>query len=173
MDLKRRRFFAATGILAVGAILLWPGCASKEKSAERIRPGSRIPEYRQATVSAEKAVDRVLASLATVSAQSNQCPAEVLTNFATQVRRLQVESVAERARTEAMQARGDEYFHHWRETLARVEDPEMRALVENERPALQQSFEKIKSLSREGRGAFQPFVASLRQVRNALEKDPA
>ena len=174
MDLKqkRRRFVAATGILSVGAILLWPGCASKEKSAEKIRPGSRIPEYRQATVRAEKAVEGVLASLATVSAQSKQCPPEVLTNFSAEVRRLQVESVQARARTEAMQARGDEYFNHWRETLARVEDPQMRALVEKERPALQQSFEKMKSLSREGRESFLPFMASLRSVRNSLEKDP-
>jgi len=173
LERRKRRFGTATAILSAGAILLWPGCASKEKSGEKIRPGSRIPEYRQAMVRAEKPVNAVLASLATVSAQSNQCPPNVLTNFTAEVRRLQVESVQARARTEAMQTRGDEYFNHWRETLARVEDPEVRALVEKERPALQESFEKIKSLSREGRQEFQPFIGSLRQVRNALEKDPA
>jgi DNA repair exonuclease SbcCD ATPase subunit len=173
MKMKKRNLLTATSFLLLATLMLGFGCASKQESTEKIRPGSRIPEYRQVTVGAEKAVEAVLASLTTVGAQSNQCPPEVLTNFSAEVRRLQVESVQVRARTEAMQARGDEYFNHWQQTLARVEDPQMRALVEKERPALQQSFGNIKSLSREGREAYQPFIASLRQVRNALEKDPA
>ena len=171
MKMKKKNFLAATSFLSLAALMLGFGCTSRRQVTEKIRPGSRIPEYRQVTVGAEKAVEAVLASLATVGAQSNQCPPEVLTNFSAQVRRLQVESVQVRARTEAMQARGDEYFNHWHKTLERVEDPQMRALVERERPALQESFGKMKSLSREGREAFRPFITSLREVRNALEKD--
>jgi hypothetical protein len=37
---------------------------------------------------------------------------------------------------------------------------------------LQESFRKIKALSQEGREAFNPFLSDLRQLRNALEKDP-
>jgi hypothetical protein len=171
MRVKKRKILIASRLLLLGALVLASGCASKQQATEKIRPGSRIPEYRQVTVGAEKAVEAALASLTAVSAQTNQFPPEVLTSFAVQVRRLQVESVQVRARTEAMQARGDEYFNDWQKHLAEVEDPQMRALVEKERPALQQSFEKIKALSREGREAFQPFIASLRQVRNALEKN--
>jgi len=173
MSVKKRKDIIVTGVLLLGALVLSSGCASKQQTTEKIRPGSRIPEYRQVTVVAEKAVEAALESLTVVSTQVNQCPPKVLTDFAAQVRRLQVESVQVRARTEAIQARGDEYFKDWQKHLAQVEDPQMRALVEKERPALQQSFEKIKVLSREGREAFQPFIASLRQVRNALEKDPA
>jgi len=173
MKMKKRNFLAATGFLLLAALMLGFGCASKQQATEKIRPGSRIPEYRQAAAGAEKAVEAALASLAVVSAQSNSFPTEVLTNFSAQVRRLQVESVQARARSEAMLARGDEYFRHWHRHLAQVEDPEMRALAEKERPALERSFSHIKSLSQEKREAFQPFIASLRQVRNALEKDPA
>jgi len=173
MGIKTRKYFIVTALLLLGALVLSSSCASKQQTTETIRPGSRIPQYRQVTVVAEKAVEAVLESLTVVSGQVNQCPPEVLTKFAAQVRRLQVESVQVRARTEAMQARGDEYFKDWQKHLAQVEDPQMRALVERERPALQQSFEKIKVLSQQGREAFQPFMGSLRQVRNALEKDPA
>ncbi|HYV28907.1 MAG TPA: hypothetical protein VFA77_15335 [Candidatus Eisenbacteria bacterium] len=117
--MKKRNFLAATSFLSLAALMLGFGCTSRQQVTEKIRPGSRIPEYRQVTVGAEKAVEAVLASLATVGAQSSQCPPEVLTNFSAQVRRLQVESVQVRARTEAMQARGDEYFNHWHRTLAR------------------------------------------------------
>jgi hypothetical protein len=173
MSVNKRTNIILTGVLLLGALVLSSSCAWKQQTTEKIRPGSRIPEYRQVTVVAEKAVEAALESLRAVSAQSHQCPPEVLTSFSTQVRRLQVESVQVRARTEAIQARGDEYFKDWEKHLAQVEDPQMRALVAKERPALQQSFEKIKVLSREGREVFQPFMASLRQVRNALEKDPA
>jgi len=173
MSIKKRTYIIVTPVLLLGALVLSLSCASKQQTSETIRPGSRIPEYRQVTVVAEKAVEAALESLTVVSTQVNQCPPKVLTDFAAQVRRLQVESVQMRARTEAMQARGDEYFKDWQKHLAQVEDPQMRALVERERPALQQSFERIKVLSHEGREAFQPFMASLRHVRNALEKDPA
>jgi hypothetical protein len=171
--MKKRIFAGTTGVILLGVLVLSSGCASKQQTTEKIRPGSRIPEYRQVTVGAEEAVEAALESLAVVRAQPNQCPPQVLTNFAAQVRRLQVESVQVRARTEAMRARGDAYFKDWEKHLAQVEDPQMRALVEKERPALQESFERIKVLSQQGREVFQPFMASLRQVRNALEKDPA
>jgi len=173
MKMKKRNFLAATSFLSLAALMLGFGCTSRQQATEKIRPGSRIPEYRQAAAGAEKAVAAALASLAIVSAQSNPCPPGVLTNFSAEVRRLQVESVQARARSQAMLARGDEYFRNWHKHLAQVEDPEMRALAEKERPALERSFSHIKSLSQEKREAFQPFIASLRQVRNALEKDPA
>src|SRR5258705_11749939 len=144
MSVKKRKYIIVTGVLLLGALVLSSGCASKQQTTEKIRPGSRIPEYRQVTVGAEKAVEAALESITVVSAQSNQCPPEVLTNFTAQLRRLQVESVQVRARTEAIQARGDEYFKDWQKHLAQVEDPQMRALAEKERPALEQSFERIK-----------------------------
>ncbi len=167
-------FLLASFLSSLAAVLLAVGCASQTngKTTSKPRPGSRIAEYRQATGKAQKAVDTALEVLATVSTQSNGCPPNVLSNFSAEVRQLQVGSVQMRARTEAMQARGDAYFQHWRQNMEQVQDPQVRALAEQNKPHLQQSFDQIKQLSQEGRAAFQPFITALRKLRNALEKDP-
>jgi hypothetical protein len=162
--------------LTLAAAVLAAGCASKDHSNQTTpsaRPGSGIAEYRQVATNAQTAVRAALTSLGTVSAQSDRCAPEVLTSFSAEVRRLQVESIQLRARSEAMQSRGDAYFDHWHERLARIQDPEVRKLAQQNRPQLQQSFAEIKRLSQDGRQAFKPFIAGLRQLRNALEHDPA
>ena len=162
--------------LTLAAAVLVAGCASKDhtnQTTQSPRSGTGIAEYRQVATNAQAAVRAALASLATVSAQTNRCGPDVLSAFSAEVRRLQVESIQLRARSEAMQARGDAYFDHWHERLARIQDPEVRSLAQQNRTQLQQSFAQIKQLSQSGREAFKPFVSGLRQLRNALEHDPA
>jgi len=148
------------------------GCASKTPMQDSARPGNGIAEYRQIATVADQAIRRALDCLASVGAQSNQCPPALLTNLSTEVDRLQVESIQVRARSQAMQARGDAYFEQWHANMAKVPDPQVRAAAEARRSQLQESFRKIKALSQEGREAFNPFLSDLRQLRNALEKDP-
>ena len=171
MNMNNCYFNPACAFLA--GLLLVAGCASKEGGRSAIRPGEGIAEHRQIATEAEKAMRAALNSLAAVSAQSNQCAPAVLSAFSEQVQRLQVDSLKLRARSQAMQARGDAYFERWHEYLARVKDPRMRALAQKQRPALEEGFRKVKAWSQEGHEAFQPFLAGLRKVRNALEKDPA
>src|SRR3974390_2904013 len=163
--MKRNRLttvvLSATALCVVVTVLLAVGCASKAPALASPRPGSRIAEYRQVTKTAQKAVAAALDALAAVSAQSKRCSPEVLTNFSAEVTRLQVESLQVRARSEALQARGDDYFEHWHQRMAGVQDPEVRALAEKNRPLLQQNFNEIKRLSQEGRKAFQPLITGL------------
>jgi hypothetical protein len=169
---SRKRLLA----LKLAAAILAAGCASKDHSNQTTgspRPGAGISEYRHVATNAQAAVRAALASLATVSAQSNRCEPGVLSAFSAEVQRLQVESIQLRARSEAMQARGDAYFEHWHERLERIQDPEVRSLAQQNRTQLQQSFAEIKQLSQSGREAFKPFISGLRQLRNALEHDPA
>jgi hypothetical protein len=162
-----------SGLLGVAVVLVAVGCASNPPADAPARPGSGIAEYRQVTSTAQHAVVAALEALATIGVQSNRCSPQVLTNFSAEVRRLQVESVQVRARSQAIQARGDAYFEHWQQRMAGVQDPEVRALAEKNRALLQQNFAEIKRLSQEGREAFQPFLAGLRKLRNGLENDPA
>jgi len=165
--------FLSVAMTLLVVVLLMVGCASNEPSSTNGRPGSGIAEYRQVTTDAQKALGRALNSLAAVSGQSNRCSPEVLSAFSSEFQRLQVDSVQMRARSQAMQARGDAYFDSWQEQMKRIKDPQLRAHVESQRPAFQEHFQKIKALSQEGRAAFGPFLAGMRKVRNSLEKDPA
>ncbi len=163
----------ALGACVAAVVIVGTGCASQSTRPEVPRPGAGIAEYRQIALGAEKQVQAMLLRLGAVGAQSNECSSNVLAAFSAQVGRLQVDSVQVRARAQALQARGDAYFDQWHENMALVEDRKLRALAETRRPLLQQSFAKIKRLSMEGRGSFDPFLFELRQIRNALEKDPA
>lgn len=154
-------------------LVLAAGCASKTPQQPPSRPREGMTEYRQLTTEAEQSMRAALSSLATVSAQSNQCPPAVLLAFSNEVDRVQVDSLRIRARSQAMLARGDAYFQSWHENLARIRDPAVRALAKQHHQALQDGFLRVKTLSLSGREAFQPFIAGLRKVRNALEKDPA
>jgi hypothetical protein len=154
-------------------LLLLAGCASKQTAPAQGKPGDGIAEYRQIAVDAERALGEALGALASVQAESNVCSPPVLAAFSTEVQQVQVESLQIRARSQAMQARGDAYFAHWHENLTTVADPQVRARIESRRPQLEESFRRIKALSQEGREAFQPFLADLRPLRNRLEKDPA
>lgn len=154
-------------------LFLVPGCASHESHPSVARPGAGISEYRQIATVAQKEVQAMLNSLATVGAQSNSCPPNVLSAFSREVERLQVESVQIRARGQAIRARGDAYFERWHQNMVQVEDPKLRDLAESRRPLLQQSFLEIKRLSQEGREAFELFLSELRQLRTQLERDPS
>ena len=157
----------------LAATLLWIGCASTDSRKSQVRPRDGIAEYREVTSASMTALHAALSSLATVSAQSNRCAPEVLSAFSAEMQRLHVDSLRLRAHAQAMEARGDAYFERWHEHLARVKDPEVRALAETQRPALTESFRRIKLLSQSGREAFGPFQTNLRKLRNTLELDPA
>src|SRR3974390_16043 len=173
-----RTIYQRSGLLGLSclstALVVWAaGCASKTAAQKSAPQQNGIAEYRQIAARAEQALRQALNSLAAVGAQSSRCSPEVLSAFSEEIQRLQVESIQVRAHSQAMQARGDAYFERWHENIARVKDPEIQAAAEARRPQLQESFRKIKALSQEGREAFNPFLADLRQLRNALEKDPA
>lgn len=155
------------------ASLCLGGCASKTASSKAPPPKNGIAEYRRIAATADQAIRRALDCLTAVAEQSKQCSPQIVSNLSAEVHRLQVESIQVRARSQAMQARGDAYFERWHENIARVKDPQIRALAEARRPELEESFRKIKTLSLEGREAFNPFLSDLRQLRNALEKEPA
>lgn len=148
------------------------GCASKPDNSQKFKPGGGIAEYREITDNATKAIQRALASLVEVASQSNRCSPEALQTLNGEVQRLQVDSLQVRARTQAILARGDAYFERWHETLARVEDPEVRSLAEQRRPLLEEKFRQIKQASQACQTAFKPFLSGLRGLRNALEPDP-
>src|SRR3954468_16424291 len=99
---KATKVFVAAGIL-----ILFAGCASNRRSAEAVKPGSGIAEYRQLVSTSRQAIENVLQSLASVSAQSNQVSPDALALFSTRLSNLQSESVLLRARAKVILDRGD------------------------------------------------------------------
>ncbi len=160
-------------LLVALTLVMMAGCATKDSASKAPVPGSGIAEYRQIADDALQTLDGALQALAGVQAQTNRCPPRVLKSFSEAVERLDVNSIRIRARSQAMQARGEAYFQQWHENLARMKDPEVRKLAEQHRTELEKSFANIKQYSHQARATFQPFLSGLRQLRVKLENDPA
>ena len=160
-------------ILGGAVITALGGCATDRSASQGPLPGTHIAEYRQIVTDSQRAVKEALHSLDQVSAQTKSCPRPAVDQLAKEVCRLEVDSLKARAHAQAMVARGDAYFEQWHDDLANIKDAEVRALAEQRRPLLQQSFARVKQLSQQTREAFRPFQSHLRKVRNILETDPA
>jgi hypothetical protein len=78
-----------------------------------------------------------------------------------------------RARSKAMQARGDAYFENWHANLSQMQDPLVRELAQQHHTDLAEGFGRIKSTSADVGESFRPFLAGLRQLQMMLEKDPS
>jgi ribosome-associated translation inhibitor RaiA len=118
-------------------------------------------------------MDATLRSLAEISVQAHRDPRPAYDAFAKAVHRIEVDSIKVRARTQAMQARGDAYFEHWEEYLATVKNKQVRKLAEEHRPELKRSFEQLHLASQQVREVFRPFLSDLQKLRAVLEADPS
>jgi hypothetical protein len=163
---------SAVSWLAAAAMML-AGCATKDTASQAPQPKNGIAEYREIVGESRKSIAAALHALDRVAAHTNRCPPRICAAFAEEVQRLQVGSVRVRARSQAMQARGDAYFENWHENLARLKDPRVRALAGQHRPELQERFARIKLASQQAGNAFRPLLAGLRKLQGALESDPA
>ena len=130
-------------------------------------------EFRQIVVRSIGEVDSTLRALDEVSVQADRNPRQAYAAFAKAVHRLEVRSIKVRARTQAMRARGDAYFEHWEESLARAKSEQVRQLAEEHRAELKQSFEDARQASQQVREVFRPFLTDLQKLRAVLEADPS
>jgi len=128
-----------------------------------------VMEYQQIVAQAKAEVANAVASLEKVGAQSGKVPEGVVADFSSEVGRLEVNSIQIRARAQAIQARGDDYFRDWSDNIVKIKNPHIRELAAQHRPELEQSFSRIKAGSQRAGASFKPFLSSLRTIRLQLE----
>jgi hypothetical protein len=160
-------------LLAAVILPVLAGCTTQDRTGKAPPPRNGITEYRELADESMKLIEGTIRALDRVSAQTKVCPPKVFAAFAEEVEKLQAESVTVRARSQAIQARGDAYFENWRENLARVHDPRVRDLAERHRPELQQRFTNVKTRSQQAGNTFRAFLAGLRRLQSTLESDAA
>jgi hypothetical protein len=160
-----------TALLLAALVAGLSSCASPQQTAGTPRPGNGISEFQHLTRQSHHAVQRALDALDEVSRPSDGCSPKMLARFSKEIHRLETGSIRIRARAQAMRERGEAYFQNWHANLARIPDPAIRALADLRRPELQQHFNQATLLAQDTRASFQLFLAGLRNIRNALEKD--
>jgi hypothetical protein len=158
----------ASIIMLAGAFLM-PDTAAADSAA----PEADVIEVRRNVSDTLKATESMLATLGALNGLNGTCPPELLTQFATNAHRLQVDSFMLRARVRAMQLRGDVYFQQWQERFAGAQDPAVRHSANEHRQGLEHSFGTIRDRSKENREAFERFMSDIQTLRRALESNPS
>jgi hypothetical protein len=158
--------------LLVAAAAGWFGCATTRQACNAANTAEDVAAFRQIVVQFTEAVGKTMQSLDQVIVQANRDPRKAIDDFALSVHRLEVDSVAARARTAAMRARGSAYFEQWQAHLAAAKDERVRKLAEEHRDKLKQSFEQGRLAMQQAREVFKPFLSGLKELRAVLESNP-
>lgn len=156
-------------VLAGAAGFFINGCAS---SKSHTVPPDDLADFQKVAVQARAAFEKASFSLDQVAASGKSCPPPVVASYKKAVADLEVISVQARAKSQAVIARGDAYFEDWEDHVEKVQSLRAQALMEERRPQLQETFNRLKDACAQTHGVFQPFLTGLREVRTVLENNP-
>ncbi len=156
-------------LLSLLAVVGLVSCATKQSQPPASRPGGGLAEYREIVIFAMKAMRNSQDALEQLTVHPDRKSFDA---FSESVNQIAVDSIQVRARSKAMEARGDAYFEQWRERLARMNDGPSRQLAEEHRAELKESCDHIFQTARETRPTFNSFLSGLREIRAKLETNP-
>jgi len=155
-------FRSSLAFAVAGALLCAAGCSSTPDAKATV--GS-MSQFGLETAKVKDGIDASLKSLDTLAGTRDEDLKTPYQAYAKSVAALEDQAKVVRAQAEDMQAKGDAYFKAW-ETEAAT--PEMSS----ERKAqLTEAYAKIKDDTIAARDAFQPFLASLKDVQSYLSLD--
>jgi hypothetical protein len=149
------------------------GCASSGSGVARRSSGADdMAAYDQLVAESRQAAAASLAALEQVAACGTNCPPAVVTAFQRNVDDFDVGSLSVREHFHAILARGDKFFDTWEQQVAQMKEPGPRALAEQRRTQLLDSFHRIEACSSQTSGDFQRFLAGLQQLADQLDVNP-
>jgi hypothetical protein len=70
-----------------------------------------------------------------------------------------------------MQEKGQAYFTQWEAELAQVANPEIRALAEQRKAKLRESFDNVKKYTEPLKAQFDPWMSNLKDLDKYLGND--
>jgi len=155
----------------IGSLLA--GCATDDTRSRAIRGGEGIPEYQALVKQSVQSMEKALSALDRVTTATVPLSPRTVARFSSRIVSLQAESLKVRARSQALQTRGDAFFQHWEESIVSVKDSRIRELAVRHRPQLQEHFTHIKAASQTTEQSFRNFLAGLRQLQVQLESNHA
>ena len=157
-------------LLTLAALAGFAGCAtSGYKQADKT--GEGIAEFRDAIVNGKKAIDDTMKSLGQVAASANTDPRKAFEHYSKNVANL--ESAAGKARkcSQDVKEQGKTYFEQWQKQLADVKNPDIRALAEQRKAKLQETFDNIRQLVEPLKAQFNPWLSDLKDLQKYLAND--
>jgi len=166
MNILRNKTIIA---IAVGTTLVSTAFGAGYKSADKT--GKGIAAFRDEVIKGKAAVDLTMKCLGDVASTANTDPRKAFQNYSKSVSKLESTAASIRKRAATMKEKGAAYFKEWQEELAQVKNPEIRALAEQRKAKLQETFDSIRQHSDPVKAQFDPWMLDLKDLENYLSND--
>ncbi len=157
--------------LTAGAAWLLTGCGTTKGYKQADKTGAGIAEFRDEVTNGKKAIDATMTSLGNIATTANTDPRKAFEQFSKDVANLESTAAKIRKRADAMKAQGQAYFKQWEQQLAEVNNPEIRALAEQRKAKLQETFDSIKKYNEPLKAQFDPWMSDLKDLQKYLSQD--
>jgi hypothetical protein len=143
------------------------------RTSTAVMPASSIERFKADLVQSNIEIDRVLATLGTLTNPAT-APSDLRRTFDTysdQLARMTQHSEQMKREAEQMRDAQAAYFARWEEKAAQIDNPSLRASAEERKSRLRAAHERITSSSLLARDAYDPFMRDLQDVRKYLAAD--
>lgn len=158
-------------VLAAGAMTLFSGCMTSSGYKQADKTGAGIAEFRDEIVKGKTAIDATMKALSDIAASANTDPRAAFNQYSKDLSNLESTAATIRKRAQAMREQGQAYFTQWEKELAEVKDPEIRALAQQRKAKLQETFESIRKYSDPLKAQFDPWMSNLKDLQTYLSND--
>jgi len=165
-----KHILTVTAVTA-GVMTLLSGCGTTSGYKQADKTGAGIAEFRDEIVKGKTAIDATMKSLSDIAASANTDPRAAFTQYSKDVANLESTAATIRKRAQTMRDQGQAYFAQWEKELAEVKDPEIRALAEQRKAKLQETFESIRKYSDPLKAQFDPWMSNLKDLQTYLGND--
>jgi uncharacterized protein YhaN len=170
MKTHTHRILTLTTVAVTLATLLTTGCKSPTyKQADKT--GAGIAEFRAEIANAKKAVDQTVATLGQVAVTADTNPRKAFEQYSKSLDTLESAAAKAKQRGADMKAQGQAYFQQWEAQLAQIQDPKIKALAQERRAKLQETFDSIRKYTEPLKAQFDPWLGHLKDLRTYLGSD--
>ncbi len=159
----------ATSSLAAAALLSGCGTTSGYKQADKT--GAGIAQFRDEIVKGKTAIDATMKSLGAIATTATTDPRKAFEQYSKDVANLESTAATIRKRGQDMKEQGQAYFKQWEQQMTEVSNPEIRALAEQRKAKLQQTFEEIRKYTEPLKAQFDPWMSDLKDLQKYLAND--
>lgn len=158
-------------LVSVAATVLLAGCGTTAGYKQADKTGQGIAEFREEIVKGKAAIDATMKSLSDVAASANTDPRKAFEKYSKDVANLDATADKVRKRGQEMKEQGQAYFKQWEKQMAEVSNPEIRALAEQRKAKLQETFESIRKYTEPLKAQFDPWMSDLKDLQKYLSND--
>jgi|RhiMethySRZTD1v2_1073278.scaffolds.fasta_scaffold806765_1 chromosome segregation ATPase len=167
--MRTTRFGGFAAVIIVISLSLAAGCSSSGRIGESEKAVEGFGNTKEAVTKAQAQVDKATTALDQLAAGGDLQKA--FANYNNAVEDLEKTGAGAKKRADAMRKNVNAYVERWQKEMETMNDPTLRASLEQRRQAVSANFGRVQEAAQGVREAYQPFLAQLKELQRALAVD--